>query len=284
MPSLRASFVPLSLCGRAFQTACYTNCTKGKCLMEAMTETGKAELAQLVELYRNFEVVDLSVTLENDIPRWPTHPPLIIHKTIHHEHDGYFTNTLFMPEHTGTHCDAPAHVHPDRPEQTVDVYPIDILMGPAAVIDLSSLNLGPGETRGAEVILEWEAENGLIQPGEIVIFNFGWLAQHWRTDSQWTYYVKNSPGLSGDAIRLLHERNIKALGSDLVACDQALVDGVAQKSYAHEEYMLPYQRPLVEELANLDRLPPRCFFVALPLKIKGGSGSPVRPVALVPRN
>ena len=47
---------------------------------------------------------------------------------------------------------------------------------------------------------------------------------------------------------------------------------------------LLYRGPLIEALVNLDRLPPRCFFIALPLKIKGGSGSPVRPVALVPRS
>jgi kynurenine formamidase len=248
-----------------------------------LTQVGGRELEQFAGLFRGFELVDLSATLENDIPRWPTHPPLIIHKTIYHEHDGYFTNTLFMPEHTGTHIDAPAHVLADRPEQTVDTYPLDVVMGPAVVIDLAPLKLEAGETAGPEVILEWEAANGPIRPGDIALFHFGWLARHWRTDGQWTYYVKNSPGLTGDAVKLLHERGIKALGSDLVACDQAIVDGVQQKSYAHEVYMLPNRRPLIEELMNLDKLPPRCFFLALPLKIKGGSGSPVRPVALVPR-
>ena len=92
-------------------------------LVNELTSAGNAVLEQFVGLFRDFELVDLSATLENDIPRWPTHPPLIIHKTIYHEHDGYFTNTLFMAEHTGTHIDAPAHVHPDRPEQTVDTYP-----------------------------------------------------------------------------------------------------------------------------------------------------------------
>jgi arylformamidase len=254
---------------------------------EATKEVTKLDNTLLFEflgLYRQFDLVDLSATLENDIPRWPSHPPLIIHRTIYHEHDGYFTNTLFMPEHTGTHCDAPAHVHPDMADQTVDTYPLDVLIGPAAVIDLAPLHLEAGATVGPEVILEWEAGHGRIQPGDIALFNFGWLARHWRTDGQWIYYAKNSPGLTGDAVRLLHERNIKALGSDLIACDQALKDGIAQKSYAHEVYMLPNRRPLIEELVNLDRLPPRCFFIALPLKIKGGSGSPVRPVALVPRS
>ncbi len=70
-------------------------------------------LAQWTDLFQRFDIVDLSAVIENDIPRWPTHPPLVVHKTIHHGHDDYFTNTLFMPEHTATHCDAPAHIHAD---------------------------------------------------------------------------------------------------------------------------------------------------------------------------
>ncbi len=240
-------------------------------------------LARLVTLYAHCEVIDLSTTLENDIPRWPTHPPLVIHHTVSHQHDGYFTNTIFMPEHVGTHCDAPAHVLAHMPEYTVDRLAPDAMIGPACVIDLSHLQLQAGQTAGPEVILQWETINGPIKRGDIVLFNFGWLAQHWRKDAGWLYYAKNSPGLTGDAVRLLYERGIKALGSDLIACDQAIKDGVAEKSWAHEEYMLPNGLPLIEEIANLDKLPPRCFFIALPLKIKGGSGSPLRAVALVPK-
>jgi kynurenine formamidase len=118
--------------------------------------------------------------------------------------------------------------------------------------------------------------------GDIAIFNFGWLKRHWRKDALWTIYAKNSPGLTEPAVKMLYERGIKALGSDLIACDQAIKDGVPEKSWAHEEYMLPNGIPLLEELANLEALPARCFFMALPLKIKDGSGSPLRAVALVP--
>ncbi|MCL4396671.1 MAG: cyclase family protein [Chloroflexi bacterium] len=251
--------------------------------MEKTAPAGAA-LGQLFSLYEGMQVVDLSATLENDIPRWPTHPPLVIHHTISHEHDGYFTNTIFMPEHVGTHCDAPAHIHPDRPEQTVDTLSPDALVGPADVFDLTGLDLKAGETAGAEVVLEWERKNGSVRSGDIALFNFGWFARHWRKDSEWMFYAKNSPGLTKDAVSLLYDRGIKALGSDLIACDQAIKDGVTQPSYAHEVYMLPHGHPLIEELANLDRLPARCFFIALPLKIRGGSGSPLRAVALVPKS
>jgi kynurenine formamidase len=145
------------------------------------------------------------------------------------------------------------------------------------------LHLQAGELAGPEVIVEWEAAHGVIRQGEIVLLNFGWMARYWRTDGQWTYYARNAPGLSRDAVQLLYHRGIKALGSDLISCDQAIVDGVASTSYAHVEYMLPNGRPLLEVLSNLEALPPRCFMIALPLKIRGGSGSPVRAVALVPK-
>jgi len=240
-------------------------------------------LAQLIDLYGKFDLVDLSAVIENDIPRWPTHPPLVVHKTIYHGHDDYFTNTLFMPEHTATHCEAHAHIHADMPESTVDNLPLGAMVGPACVIDLSGLAMQAGDLAGPEALLEWESAQGAIREGDIVLLNFGWMARYWRTDGQWTYYAKNSPGLTRDAVQLLYQRGVKALGSDLIACDQAIVDGAAKKSYAHEEYMLPHGRPLLEELSNLEVLPPRCFLIALPLKIRGGSGSPVRAVALVPK-
>ena len=248
-----------------------------------MTKVENEVLAQLFDLYSKCDVIDLSTVLENDIPRWPTHPPLVVHHTLSHEHDGYFSNTIFMPEHIGTHCDAPAHSHSHLPERTVDTLQVDAMVGPACLIDLAPLNLEAGQQVGPEVIHEWEAANGPIRRGDIVLINFGWIARHWRKDAQWPYYGKNSPGLTGDAVRLLYERGIKALGSDLIACDQAIVDGVPEKSFAHEEYMLPNGLPLIEELYNLESLPPRFLLVALPLKIKGGSGSPMRVVAFVPK-
>lgn len=244
---------------------------------------GSEMLARFVQLYRQFDVVDLGATLENGIPRWPTHPPLIVHATVTHEHDGYFTNTLFLPEHIGTHCDSPSHVHADMGEHTIDRIPVEQMIGQACVLDVSHLGLKAGERVGEDTVLAWEAEHGPIQAGDIAIFNFGWLAKHWRTDGRWREYAENSPGLSEGAVRLLYERGIKALGSDLIACDQPVINGKALPSYSHDRYLLPNGIPLIESLTNLEKLTPRCFVVVLPLKIAGGSGSPLRPVAFVPR-
>src|SRR5215212_9025586 len=105
-------------------------------------------LAQLFDLYSRCEVVDLSATLENDIPRWPTHPPLVVHHTLSHAHDGYFSNTIFAPAHIRTHCDAPAHSHANLPEQTVDRLATEATMGLAVVIAQAPHDVQEGEMRG----------------------------------------------------------------------------------------------------------------------------------------
>jgi kynurenine formamidase len=241
-----------------------------------------SSLETLLALVADAKIVDLSARLENEAPVWPTHPPLIIHKTITHEKDGYFTNSVFMPEHVGTHVDASAHIHADQPDATIDVAPLENFMGPACVINVADRNLGAGETLGEQAILDWEANHGRIQPGEIVLINFGWYAKHWKMGAVGKFYVRNQPGLDGPAVKLLFERGAKALGSDLTNADTPNVDGVSGHSYAHNDYFLKHGRPLIETLINLETLPARVLIIALPLKIKGGSGSPVRAIAVVP--
>jgi arylformamidase len=134
-------------------------------LKEKSLTSARTSLDALPSLIAGAKIVDLSARLENEAPIIPTHPPLVIHKTITHEKDGYFTKSIFMPEHVGTHVDAPAHMHPDQMDATIDLAPLENFIGLACVIDVSNLNLGSGETLGERQILDWEAKNGRIQPG-----------------------------------------------------------------------------------------------------------------------
>ncbi|HQY31835.1 MAG TPA: hypothetical protein PK691_11130, partial [Thermomicrobiales bacterium] len=96
------------------------------------------------------------------------------------------------------------------------------------------------------------------------------------------YYATNQPGLDESAVKLIAERGAKALGSDNTNVEMPMKDGVGlNPGWAHARYFLPRGLPLIESLINLEQLPPRCWFIALPLKIKHGSGSPIRPIALV---
>ena len=241
------------------------------------------QLADFAALFASARVVDLSPLIENGMPRWPTHPPLVINPTVTHEHDGYYCQTLFAAEHTGAHVDAPAHIHPDMMEHTIDTLAPDALIGKASVFDLSNLNLEAGDLVdvGDLALLE-KGHPEPLGAGDVALLNYGWLHRFWRSDRRWRKYAENAPGLTQDAALWLAERNVRAVGADTIACDQPLREGVElQKSYGHEDYFLPRHIYILEALSNLHLLPPRCFFVGIPLKISGGSGSPLRPLALI---
>ena len=237
----------------------------------------------LQQMLRNFRVIDLSHTIENGMPKWPTHPQIVVYPACTHEHDGYFNQCLVMGEHTGSHVDAPAHTVPYRSECTIDTFGPDVICAPAVVYDCRAFELQAGDRLTAAQLLQLEQQTGLaVAADEIAIINFGW-DKHWSAGPDWQYYSKNEPGLSEDAVELLAERKVRAVGFDNISSDMPIKDGVEFSSTGHYKHWLPNNILLIEELTNLDLLPSRCFFVAIPLKIKGGSGSPIRPFALVPR-
>lgn len=246
-------------------------------------------LTTLVDLLEHGTWVDLTPRIENDMPRWPTHPPVIVHRTVTHEHDGYFTQTIFMPEHTGTHVDAPAHIHADLIERTIDTFPAEFLVRPAKIVHLESRDWQPGELATARDFERWERETGeRIGAGDVVLVNYGWLVRYWQTDASWQWYGQNMPGMDESVADLMLARRIRALGSDTIACGTAVVDGEPvpgtpppANCWIHLK-LLRAGIPLVECLRNLDQLPATCLFVALPLSLTGGSGSPLRAAAFVP--
>ncbi len=232
------------------------------------------------ELLKTVQVMDLSPILEKDMPRWPTHPPVVIDPTITHEHDGYYCQTLNMGEHSGAHVDSPSHIIPSMMNHTIDTYPVNILLGPAIKYDLSPLGAAPGDRITKQQILELEKTmNDAACEGDIVLLHFGWQ-QYWTKDKNWKYYAKNAPGLSEDAVAMFADRKVKAVGSDTIACDTPVLDGVEYKSYGHQVYWLPNEIFIIEMLQNLDKIPQRSYFMALPLLIKNGSGSPIRPIVI----
>ena len=236
--------------------------------------------AEIGRMLRQMRVVDLSPTLERGIPNWPMHPPLVIDKAREKERDGYYAQLLVICEHTGTHVDAPTHFHPQMTDRSIDRFPVDNLIAPAVVYDFADKQLQPGELITRDMVEAYEASRGVaVGRGEIALVNFGWMQRFWRTDSQSTWFVKNSPGIREDAIVHFRDRDIRAIGCDTVACDMAVMDGVGLETTGHTHHWLPNGILIMEMLTNLDKLSPRCLFVATPLKIKEGSGSPIRPLA-----
>lgn len=248
------------------------------------------------------EVVDLTVTLAEDLPGWwPTHLPFQRKVFNWFGHLGpYHTAFLLLDEHCGTHVDAPAHFIPppnsglpnagELAAVTADQLDLARLMGAAAVIDVAELT-GQGEGGVSPeitpaMIEAWEADHGRLRPGDIALFSSGW-DRLYRPLPEGNAYARDpflmqrgpgwpTPGIP--ALQLLLDRGATTLGLDGVSV------GASHAGVPPHVFGLGRNMVFIELLANLDKLPPRgAFFVCLPLKIAGGSAGPARAVALVPR-
>lgn len=243
--------------------------------------------ADVAAMMADCEVIDLAPLLVPNMVKWPTHPDLaIIDDARSHDEHGYFLQTLIIPEHVGCHVDAPAHAHKPLMHKTIDRFPADCTMGPAKKVDVSDLNLQPGDLL---TLAQYEAaakKAGIvIGKGDIALVQFGWDRNlpggSAGRDHDW--WGRNNPGMDEDLCRFFSERGVKAVGTDTVSADLGQKDNVMVSDFGHRLYFLPKDILIIEGLLNLGRAPAEFYFIALPLKIRNGSGSPLRPVGIVAR-
>lgn len=246
---------------------------------------GVEQVEQLMRAISGFDVIDLAPLLHSNMPRAYPHPDMSIiddARTI--EQHGYRLQTLVLPEHVGAHCDAPSHVLPDRPGATVEHYQPTQLWGRAVTLDLSNHDWKAGEMLTLGQFHDAVKATGQrILENDVVLVNFGWsrhLAADGLGEQHWCF---NTPGFTEEVCKALHESGVRVVGSDTHSCDIAVVNGSVEAAFGHFQYFLPNGIPIVETLVNLAQLPSVCYFTATPLRIHGGSGSPIRPLALVPR-
>ena len=231
----------------------------------------------IAEALQRFELVDLSHTLEEGMPR-PQVPYGHISWKSHSRGDSFNTFMVLVFEHAGTHVDAPVHLGGVEGPSIEDI-PLERWMGDCCVLDMSHKR--EREFVSAEEIRAWEKAHGPIEEEAIVLFDFGWQ-KRWRAPSgvENQPFLRDNPGLSEEAARYLAEKRV-----NLVGADTPTVDSYADPEERAHRVLLPRGILILESAANLDRLPPRgAFFMAFPLKIRAGTGSPVRAIALVPRN
>ena len=197
----------------------------------------------------------------------------------------YAANSLSTPEHGGTHLDAPRHF--SEKGRTTDQIPLDQLVAPAVVIDVTKEAAANRDYRlTREAVLAFEKANGPIARGTAVLLRTGW-SRHWPNAR--AYLGDDTPGDASklsfpsygvEAARLLvEERGVAALGIDTASIDYG-------RSTDFQVHRVAAARnvPGFENLTNLDQLPLRgALVIALPMKIEGGSGGPLRAIALVPR-
>ena len=234
-------------------------------------------------------IVDLSYAFDSSTVYWPTAETFHLEKDFEGTTDqGYYYSAYrySAAEHGGTHIDAPVHFA--RGHNSVDEIPLDQLLGPGVVVDVTrqcSENRDYLITAGD--FRNWEKRNGKIPAGTIVLLRTGFgkfypdRKRYLGTDERGAAAVANLhfPGLHPDAARWLTEnRQIKAIG-----LDTASIDYGQSKLFESHRTLFARNIPALENVANLDKLPAKGFSViALPMKIKGGSGGPLRIVAVLP--
>ena len=227
---------------------------------------------------RSLRLIDLSQTLEEHMPHFPTHSLFFHNLWSSYQHGGRSLHfQLVMHEHNGTHVDAPIHFLRHAPSEahvTIERVPLAQLLGRGVRVDCRGTMAGEYVSRSQ--VEDWERRHGALQAGDIVLFSFGW-ADHWGLKPEHHGYIDDWPGVAMDAAEYLLSKDIAAIGVDTLSPDppQAL------STNPIHPVVLEKQILIVENLCHLEQLPDFFLFLALPLKIREGSGSPVRAVALV---
>lgn len=226
------------------------------------------------------QVIDLSQALEPGIPV-PVGFPGPERESFLSQAKGDVANVelITFSVHTATHCDAPYHFFSTL--QHVDEIPPHALIGPAVVVDMRHLE-GSVAIEAAE-IQRWEAAQGeSITAGDIVLLHTG-HSRNWHTGADASAYWEGGwPHLAQSAVDYLAAKPIRAVGVESFDPDWVDLNDLASAQFPTHRTFLPKGIYIIENLTNLDEIPgPRCQIVALPLKLKGCSGSPVRVIAIV---
>lgn len=233
------------------------------------------------------DLVDLTHAFDAETIYWPTARRFTLEPVAHGHTPGgwwYAANDFCAAEHGGTHLDAPIHFAEGA--ATADTVPLRRLVGGAAVVDMTAR---AGADRDALLeVADLEADerrHGAIAAGAMVLVRTGWgtrwpdAARYLGTAARGDTAGLHFPGVSEAAARwLVTERHVRAVGIDTASIDRG-----TSTDFAAHRVLAAAGVPVFENLANLDRLPARgAAVVALPMKIRGGSGGPLRALAILP--
>jgi kynurenine formamidase len=232
--------------------------------------------------------IDLTHAFDADAVYWPTADGFELEVLSNDYTDkGFFyaANRFRAAEHGGTHIDSPIHFAEDR--WTLEQIPVERLIGPAAVVDVSeTAAASPDYLIGTADLQAWETAHGRIPDGAILLLKTGY-GRYWPDRVRYMGTNERGPGavadlhfpgLDPEAARwLVSERSIHAVGLDTPSIDYG-------QSTLFEAHQILFEKnvPAFENVANLDELPPTgAQVVALPMKIRGGSGGPLRVIAWI---
>ncbi|MBN8869923.1 MAG: cyclase family protein [Solirubrobacterales bacterium] len=227
------------------------------------------------------KVVDLSHTVDEQIPLWPGDPPMKFTTVANFKDDGYYLRKFSIGEHSATHMNAPNSFHANG--VGIDHYKASDLIRKAVMIDVKDKAAAdPDYAFSVDDLKAWEAENGEVPVGSVVLLNTGWT-QYWRNPKKFFGLDGKGglhfPGFDGETTKyLLDQRDIAGVGIDTHG-----VDPGQDETYATNTQMLAKPRIVLENLTNLDQMPATgADIVIAPLKLKDGSGSPATVTGLIP--
>ena len=253
-------------------------------------------LASFVQAFSSgkIRVVDLTQTLSPEFPHISLPPemgqawPFRIEEVSRYDERGpaWYWNNFSCGEHTGTHFDAPVHwiSGRDLPQNATDSIPPERFIGPACVVDCSRESASdPDFLLTKKKILAWEKQHGRIPPRAWVLMRTDWSK---RADpvayQNYDETGQHTPGPDVDAVKfLVEERDILGFGTESIGTDAGQAQHL-RPPYPCHYFMHGAGRYGLQCLANLDQLPPTgAVVIAAPLKIRNGSGSPLRVLALI---
>jgi len=239
-------------------------------------------------------VVDLTQTLDSEFPTIQLPPqfgpsaPFRRETISRYDEKGpaWYWNNISMGEHTGTHFDAPVHwvTGKDLPNNTVDTIQPKNFLAPAVVIDCSAAcAANPDFLLEPEHIHAFEEKHGRIPAGSWLLMRTDWSKRKGDEYANMRADGAHTPGPSAAAVKfMIDERDVIGFGVEPIGTDAGQAHTFTPMYPAHT-LLHGAGRYGLQCLCNLDQLPPTgALIVAPPLKIGGGSGSPLRVLAVCP--
>ena len=235
---------------------------------------------QIQQIIRFKSVLHLSHAIAPTIPQWQGNPPVEFETVAQRESDGYYLRRFCLGEHSATHMNAPISFYPGG--IGIESYAAESLVVPAVVINICKQAAANSDYAIAlSDILNWEQQHGQIPPGSVVLLFTGWQYK-WSDPKAFLNLdsdgIPHFPGFGLEATQfLLSQRQIAGVGIDTHGVDPGQDD-----TFAINRLVLSQPRIVLENLTNLDQLPPTGTTLVIGvLRLQSGSGSPVAVMALV---
>ncbi|MGI9012585.1 MAG: cyclase family protein [Nitrososphaeraceae archaeon] len=215
--------------------------------------------------FANKMIIDLSQSINSDIKLYPGSPNVYFLKWSKYSIDGYDSEAIFLSTHTGTHMDAPSHFI----EGAESIDDIDVNRFVMKNVHLLKIFKSSNQLITAEDIINSNID---IKENDSIVFSTGW-EHNYNSDN----YISSNPGLSPQAATYLSNKKINA-----VAIDSPSIDSGIESEFPVHQILLKNNIIIIENICNLAKIDKKNFkLIAIPLKLRGASGSPVRALAII---